>query len=252
MAQAQPLSHGEATAWPFDVSHDPVLKIGEVRDILGSEFPMLNHSKIRYYESIELVVPHRTPSNQRLFSHADVERLRFILTEQRDRYLPLTQIGELLRQLDAGEAGADHPGRMRAVVEDDVPRPKPGTRLSKREVSDLTGADLDQIEEFARLGVVEVDPRGRLTSHAVDIIRYALMVMDAGFDPRHVRAVKNSAGSHAASVRSTLAPQLAKQSPVARERAYAQGSEMSAILVKLYQALLVENVEIELDSSTSR
>lgn len=248
MAQPQQQPEFEPGYWPFDVSHDPTLKIGEVREILSSEFPMLNHSKIRYYESIELIVPHRTASNQRLFSDADVERLRFILREQRDRYLPLTQIGELLRQLDSGEAGADHPGRMRAVDTDDLPRPKPGTRLTKREVSDLTGANLEEIEDFARLGIVEVDPRGRLTSHSVDIVRYALMLVDAGLDLRQVRAVKNSAGSHASSIRSTLAPQLAKQSPVARERAYAQGSEMSALLVKLYQALLVENVEVELDS----
>lgn len=247
-AQSHKLPELEAASWPFDVSHDATLKIGEVREILSSEFPMLNHSKIRYYESIDLVVPHRTTSNQRLFSHADVERLRFILTEQRDRYLPLTQIAELLRQLDAGEAGSEHPGRMRAVEQDDVPRPRPGTRLTKREVSDLTGANLEQIDELARLGVVEVDPRGRLTSHAVDIVRYALMLVDAGLDPRQVRAVKNSAASHAATIGSSLAPQLAKQSPVARERAYAQGTEMSALIVKLYQSLLVENVELELDS----
>lgn len=247
-ADAEKLHDLEAAVWPFDVSHEAILKIGEVREILSSEFPMLNHSKIRYYESIDLVVPHRTPSNQRLFSHADVERLRFILTEQRDRYLPLSQIAELLRQLDSGTAGADHPGRMRAVEQDDVPKPKPGTRLTKREISDLTGANLEQIDEFARLGIVEVDPRGRLTSHAVDIVRYALMLLDTGLDPRQVRAVKNSAAAHASTLRSTLAPQLAKQSPVARERAYAQGTEMSALLVKLYQSLLVENVEIELDS----
>jgi len=247
-AQPERVYDTGAVAWPFDVSHEPTLKIGEVREILSAEFPMLNHSKIRYYESIDLVVPHRTPSNQRLFSHADVERLRFILTEQRDRYLPLTQIAELLRQLDAGEAGADHPGRMRAVDQDDVPRPKPGTRLTKGEVCDLTGATLEQIDGFARMGVVEVDPRGRLTSHAVDIVRYALMLIDTGLDPRQVRAVKSSAASHAATVRQALAAQLAKSSPVARERAYAQGTEMSALLVKLYQSLLVENIEIELDS----
>lgn len=249
MAQSVKKLHHDDTpvSWPFDVSHEPTLKIGEVREILSAEFPMLNVSKIRYYETIELVVPHRTASNQRLFSRADVARLQFILTEQRDRYLPLTQIGELLDQLDSGRAGDGHPGRMRAVAHDDVPRPKPGTRLTKREVADLTGATVEDIEELARLGVVEVDPRGRLTSHAVDIVRYATMLIDAGVDMRQVRSVKNSAHNHANMVRSVLAPQLAKQSPVARERAYAQGSEMSALLVKLYQSLLVENVEIELD-----
>ena len=103
-------------SWPHDVSHDPCLKIGEVRSILAEEFPLLTLSKIRHYESIELIHPHRTTSNQRLFSHADAERLRFILREQRDRYLPLEQIRELLRQLDAGEQPeGTHPGRMRVI-----------------------------------------------------------------------------------------------------------------------------------------
>ena len=237
----------EQVSWPFDVSHEPTLKIGEVKEILSAEFPMLNVSKIRYLENIDLVIPHRTSSNQRLFSRADVERLRFILTEQRDRYLPLSQIGQLLSQLDSGRAGEGHPGRMRAVEHDDVPRPKPGTRLTKAEVSELTGVAVEDIEELARLGVVEVDPRGRLTSHAVDIVRYSQMITDLGLDLRNIRAVKNSAHNHATMITTSLAAQLAKQSPVARERAFAQGNEMSALVVKLYQALLVENIEVELD-----
>ena len=75
-------------SWPQDVSHVPSLRIGEVRTALATEFPLLTVSKLRHYESLGLVTPHRTPSNQRLFSAADVERLRFVLQEQRDRFLP--------------------------------------------------------------------------------------------------------------------------------------------------------------------
>lgn len=229
--------------WPFDVSHQPSLKIGEVRELLSNEFPMLSVSKIRHYETIELISPHRTPSNQRMFSQADVERLRFILTEQRDRYLPLSQIAELLHQLDSGQAGVDHPGRMRAVTTE-VARPRPGTRLTKAEVSDLTGASIDLIEQLTKLGVVEMDPRGRLTSHAVDIVRYGMLMLDQGLDIRLLRTVKNSAHAHAALMNVVLAPQFARQAPLARERAFAQGAEMTAAAVKLYQALLVENLEM--------
>ncbi len=114
-------------SWPHDVSHDPCLKIGEVRSILAEEFPLLTLSKIRHYESIELIHPHRTTSNQRLFSHADAERLRFILREQRDRYLPLEQIRELLRQLDAGESPR---GRTRAGCASSTSRP-PGRNRAR-------------------------------------------------------------------------------------------------------------------------
>lgn len=233
--------------WPFDVSHTSNLKIGEVREILAHEFPMLSVSKIRHYESIELIEPERTPSNQRLFSQADVERLRFILTEQRDRYLPLTQIAELLRQLDAGQAGVDHPGRMRAVDSDDVARPRPGSRLTKREVGDLTGASMEFIEELAHAGVLEVDPRGRLTSQAVDIVQFAVMLHGVGMNTRQIRAIKNSAHAHASLISNTLGHAHSTHAPLAKERALAQGAEISSLTVKLYQALLVENVELELE-----
>lgn len=233
--------------WPFDVSHEATLKIGEVRDILANEFPMLSVSKIRHYESIELITIERTPSNQRLFSQADVERLRFILTEQRDRYLPLTQIAELLRQLDSGQAGAAHPGRMRVVDEDDIVRPRPGTRLTKAEVADLTGASIELIEDVAEAGIVEVDPRGRLTSQAVDIVRFAMTLTSMGADMRQIRAIKTSAHAHASMISTHVATQFARHTPASKERGLAQATEMSALAVKLYQALLVENLEIELN-----
>lgn len=239
--------HDEApSTWPFDVSHEPTLKIGEVRELLSAEFPMLAVSKIRHYESLDLISPRRTPSNQRVFSQADVERLRFILVEQRDRYLPLSQIKELLRQLDSGQAGAEHPGRMRAVDTGEMARPKPGTRLTKTEVADLTGASIEQIEDFASAGILAIDPRGRLTSQSVDIVRYGMMAIELGLDVRKVRSMKNSAHAHASLISAALAPQLAKQSTLERERAYAQSTELAAVLVGLYQALLVENVEVEL------
>ena len=163
-------------SWPHDVSHDPCLKIGEVRSILAEEFPLLTLSKIRHYESIELIHPHRTTSNQRLFSHADAERLRFILREQRDRYLPLEQIRELLRQLDAGEQPeGTHPGRMR-VIDESTPRPQPGTRLKLAEVSGLTGVPVADIESMVAAGILSTDARGRLTSQAPDIVRFASML----------------------------------------------------------------------------
>ncbi|WP_353066827.1 MerR family transcriptional regulator [Arcanobacterium hippocoleae] len=54
-------------SWPQEVSHEPNLKIGEVISLLNKEFPFLQASKIRYYESQELISVYRTDSNQRLF-----------------------------------------------------------------------------------------------------------------------------------------------------------------------------------------
>ena len=77
------------------------LSIGSVLDALRAEFPEITISKIRFLESEGLIRPARTPAGYRQFSHDDVVRLRFVLSAQRDHYLPLKVIKE---QLDAALA----------------------------------------------------------------------------------------------------------------------------------------------------
>ena len=72
------------------------LSIGEVLSLLQDEFPDVTISKIRFLESQGLVDPERTPSGYRKFYPADIERLRFILREQKDNFLPLKVIKDYL------------------------------------------------------------------------------------------------------------------------------------------------------------
>jgi len=68
------------------------LSIGEVLSLLREEFPDVTISKIRFLESQGLVDPERTPSGYRKFYDQDVERLRWILRQQREHFLPLKVI----------------------------------------------------------------------------------------------------------------------------------------------------------------
>ena len=72
------------------------LSIGEVLAQLLEEFPDVTISKIRFLESQGLIEPERTPSGYRKFTDGEVERLRFILREQRTNYLPLRIIKDKL------------------------------------------------------------------------------------------------------------------------------------------------------------
>jgi DNA-binding transcriptional MerR regulator len=74
--------------------------IGDVLNQLRDEFPDITISKIRFLESQGLIDPERTPSGYRKFYPADVERLRFILREQRENFLPLKVIKERLDEID--------------------------------------------------------------------------------------------------------------------------------------------------------
>ena len=79
-----------------------LLSIGQVLAKLGPEFPDLSPSKLRFLEDQGLISPQRTPSGYRKFDAADLERLRYILTLQRDHYLPLKVILGHLDDIDHG------------------------------------------------------------------------------------------------------------------------------------------------------
>ncbi|MFW8746025.1 MerR family transcriptional regulator, partial [Mesorhizobium japonicum] len=81
-----------ATAPKPSASGANLLSIGQVLQRLSPEFPDLSPSKLRFLEERQLVTPSRTESGYRKFSPADLERLRLVLTMQRDYYLPLKVI----------------------------------------------------------------------------------------------------------------------------------------------------------------
>jgi len=86
------------------VSERGYRSIGEVLALLQDEFPDVTISKIRFLESQGLIDPERTTSGYRKFFEDDVNRLRFILRQQREHFLPLKVIRD---RLDAG--GPDEP-----------------------------------------------------------------------------------------------------------------------------------------------
>jgi DNA-binding transcriptional MerR regulator len=80
-----------------DRSH---LSIGEVLSLLQEDFPDVSISKIRFLESQGLLDPERTPSGYRKFYDADILRLRWILRQQRENFLPLKVIKDRLARGD--------------------------------------------------------------------------------------------------------------------------------------------------------
>ena len=122
----------------------PYLSIGEVLGLLLEEFPDITISKIRFLESQGLIVPERTASGYRKFYDEDVERLRYILTEQKDKFLPLRVIKD---RLDTPPTGIDRPEPQRKGSQRPEPnRPEPrGIKnvLSAQEMEVLDTVELD-------------------------------------------------------------------------------------------------------------
>ena len=104
------------------------LSIGEVLALLKDEFADITISKIRFLESQGLIDPERTPSGYRKFYEPDIERLRWILRQQKEHYLPLRVIKGKLSEAPSGEEAMDGeqgPPVLTAVPDppDEVGRP---------------------------------------------------------------------------------------------------------------------------------
>jgi DNA-binding transcriptional MerR regulator len=98
------------------VSSKSYLSIGDVLTLLREEFPDVTISKIRFLESQGLVNPERSPSGYRKFYEHDVERLRWVLRQQREHFLPLKVIRGRLEELEAS-GGPDAVTTHDATVE---------------------------------------------------------------------------------------------------------------------------------------
>src|ERR1035441_4263933 len=115
--------------------------IGEVLAQLRPEFPDISTSKIRFLEAEGLIEPARSDSGYRRFSAPDIARLRYILTMQRDSYLPLRVIRE--RLADGGEGGPDQPQANGAE------RTAAGlTRHQLLDAADISDAELTELEDY--------------------------------------------------------------------------------------------------------
>jgi len=134
------------------VSSRTYLSIGDVLALLRQEFPDVTISKIRFLESQGLVDPERTPSGYRKFYEHDVERLRWVLRQQREHFLPLKVIkGRLEQEVAgygddnglAGEGAGGSPGRHEPVL---VGRTTaPSSRTSRRELPGLQSPERGRV-----------------------------------------------------------------------------------------------------------
>src|SRR4051794_28328696 len=130
----------QAEPWPRGISRRASMRISDVLASLQIEFPAVTTSKLRFLEEQGLVEPVRTAAGYRQYSPADIERLRFVLRQQRDRYMPLKVIGDRLAALDAGEEDEPAP-RARLATRDGV-REVPGTRWTIDVLARESGVDV--------------------------------------------------------------------------------------------------------------
>jgi DNA-binding transcriptional MerR regulator len=188
--------------------------IGEVIAQLRAEFPDVSVSKIRFLEAEGLIQPARSPSGYRKFGPADVDRLRYILTAQRDQYLPLRVIKDQL--------------------ESDQPAAAP---MSRREVLEATGIDERELAELEEFGLVRRSGR-QYPPEAVEAVQAIMALGRYGVQPRHLRVLRASVERETALIEQVVAPVLRQRSPGARERAATSAREIASLVLAVHAALI--------------
>lgn len=188
--------------------------IGEVIAQLRAEFPDVSVSKIRFLEAEGLIQPARSPSGYRKFGPGDVDRLRYILTAQRDLYLPLRVIKDQL--------------------ESDQPAAGP---MSRREVLDATGIDERELADLEEFGLVRRSGR-QYPPEAVEAVQAIMALGRYGVQPRHLRVLRASVERETALIEQVVAPVLRQRSPGARDRAATSAREIASLVLAVHAALI--------------
>lgn len=224
--------------------------IGEVLELLRGDFPTISIPKIRFLEEKGIVTPDRTSSGYRKFSHADVERLRYALTLQRDHHQPLARIVEIL---DAIDRGLEPPPLVDltptvpevALAPDGLPSPESfrrsdDLRLSRREllkVADIGEPLLASLEEHGLVSTMR-GSSSHYDSDALVVCTTARELSDFGLEPRHLRAFKTAADREVGLVEQVVAPTRRTSNPAASARADDVIAQLAALSVRLHATLV--------------
>jgi len=237
------------------------LSIGEVLSLLKPEFADLTISKIRFLESQGLLDPERTPSGYRKFYEPDIERLRWILRQQHENYLPLKVIkGKLGGEPDGAEAVAEEPDGDRAsgagprsgrrggpvmarphLDVADLGGPPSGVSLTIDELAVATGLAPEDLAELVRYGLMGGKSVGGTVYYdeeALTIANLAAGFMRYGVEARHLRMYRTAAEREAGFFEQVVMPMLKQRNPQARRQAVDALRELSQLGQGLRAALI--------------
>jgi len=225
------------------VAEEKKYGIGEVQELLRSEFPDITISKIRFLEKEGLVSPERTQSGYRKYSRSNIKQLSYILRLQREEYLPLSVIKRKIQDLKSGKVVAGDLTVMsgqypEAALSDgvsvsiDLAPAKLG--LSQETLKELIDYNIVTVRE-GHEGKYFAPSEIRLLGLAKEFFRF-------GVEPRHLRMYRQFVGREAAFIEQIIRPQLQHRDPTARRSAIKDLEGLMGVSRMFLQALLADEL----------
>lgn len=209
----------------------PLLSIGQVLARLTPEFAELTPSKLRFLEEQGLVSPARTESGYRKFCAGDLDRLRLILSMQRDHYLPLKVIRAYLEDLDAGlsptlPGGATPGSSMLSIVR----------RLGRDELLREAGASATLLHDAVSASIIL--PADYYGENVLHVLRALVELQRSGIEPRHLRGFRGAAERELGLIESALVPLARRKDASSRAKAAEMAVEIAGQLEVIRSSLI--------------
>lgn len=202
---------------------------------LQAEFADVTISKLRFLEAEGLVAPARTASGYRKFSAADIERLRYVLTAQRDQYLPLRVIKEHLGAMDRGlrpspggppVAPVDLPGPPELPGAEEFATYGTELKLTREELRVAAGISVELLDELESHSLV-VARGNHYDGDAILVAKTAAEFAQYGIEPRHLRPFRTAADREVGLIEQVMS-----------HRRDDKTQELAALAVRLHAALV--------------
>ncbi len=217
-----------------------LLSIGQVLAKLNPEFPDLTPSKLRFLEERQLVAPARTESGYRKFSATDMDRLRFVLTMQRDHYLPLKVIRGYLGELDAGRAPELPGGAIAAPSMLSVER-----KFTREELIRAAGANAMLLGDAISASLIM--PADLFGEDCLAVLTSLVELQRSGIEPRHLRGFRAAAERELGLIENALMPVARRKDASSRARAAELAREIAGQL-EIVRSSLIRSALSRLES----
>jgi DNA-binding transcriptional MerR regulator len=215
------------------------ISIGEVLSLLKRDFPDVTISKIRFLEAEGLITPERTSSGYRRFGQRDIDRLRTVLTLQRDQYLPLKVIKESLdAAAGVGEEGVPGPVAGSGLRPDDF-RPGAGrVRMTREELAEASGLSEAFVVQMENIGLVWATAAGHYDEDALAVASVVARLSAYGVEPRHLKTFRVVTDRETGMVEQMATPYSNPRDRDGRTKEREVVRELAALVVQLHAALL--------------
>lgn len=215
-----------------------VRTIGEVITNLRPEFPEITVSKVRFLETKGMISPRRSKSGYREFTSEDVSRIRYILQQQRDHFLPLKVIKSKLNAWERGEVPTDSPG---GLPPDTYFATSP-TEMNREELSRAAGLSPTDLELLIDNHVIQPAPGPGAAevfgSDDLAVAQAAARLLRNGLEARHLRTLRLGAERSSELFHQLTVPLLRHGNPDTRRRAAEVLADCAQAAGDLQQAIV--------------